>query len=194
MVVTTLQCGCFVGALAAGYVADKLGRRPSLLIAAIFAIIGTIMQAAASGEIAAIYVGRFLAGLGVGAASMVTPLYSKSSQLQIDIRHTLTVVFSQRECTASNSWRSDWYLSIVHHDGYHVGILDQLRQSASYHGRRHLHCASLHASTSCGTASGLYVLLQRECSMASPKRPLGRCDSDSLFSAMLTARPSICRW
>jgi hypothetical protein len=35
------------------------------------------MQAAASGHIAAIFVGRFIAGLGVGAASMVTPLYSK---------------------------------------------------------------------------------------------------------------------
>jgi len=37
------------------------------------------MQAAASGEIAAIFVGRFIAGLGVGAASMVTPLYSKAT-------------------------------------------------------------------------------------------------------------------
>lgn len=47
----------------------------ALLIAAILATIGTIMQAAASGKIASIYVGRFIAGLGVGAASMVTPLY-----------------------------------------------------------------------------------------------------------------------
>jgi MFS family permease len=92
MVVTTLQCGCFVGALAAGWVADKLGRRPSLLIAAVLAIIGTIMQAAASGEIAAIYVGRFIAGLGVGAASMVTPLYSELSQPALDVDYILTVV------------------------------------------------------------------------------------------------------
>lgn len=75
--VTTLQCGCFVGALAAGPIADKIGRRPSLMVAALLAIIGTIMQASASGEIAAIFVGRFLAGLGVGGASMVTPLYSR---------------------------------------------------------------------------------------------------------------------
>lgn len=45
------------------------------MIAAGLAIIGTIMQAAALGHIAAIYVGRFIAGLGVGGASMVTPLY-----------------------------------------------------------------------------------------------------------------------
>jgi MFS family permease len=54
-------------------------RRYNLILAAVFAIIGTIMQAAASGHIAAIFVGRFIAGLGVGAASMVTPLYSKYS-------------------------------------------------------------------------------------------------------------------
>lgn len=46
------------------------------MAAACLAIIGTIMQASASGQIAVIYVGRFVAGLGVGAASMVTPLYS----------------------------------------------------------------------------------------------------------------------
>ena len=66
-----------MGALAAGIVADKLGRRPTLMLAATLAIIGTMMQAAALGETAVLYVGRFITGLGVGAASMVTPLYSK---------------------------------------------------------------------------------------------------------------------
>ncbi len=46
------------------------------MMAACLAILGTIMQASASGQIAAIYVGRLVAGLGVGGASMVTPLYS----------------------------------------------------------------------------------------------------------------------
>jgi MFS family permease len=79
-IVTTLQCGCFVGALAAGPTADKFGRRPTLMLAAVLAIIGTIMQAVAFGEIAVIFVGRFIAGLGVGGASMVTPLYSELCQ------------------------------------------------------------------------------------------------------------------
>jgi len=74
-IVTTLQCGCFVGALSTGFIADRIGRRYNLILAAVLAIVGTIMQAAASGHIAAIFVGRFIAGLGVGAASMVTPLY-----------------------------------------------------------------------------------------------------------------------
>lgn len=55
--------------------ADRLGRRKALLIAGFIVTIGTIMQAAADGEIAAMYVGRLIAGVGVGMASMVTPLY-----------------------------------------------------------------------------------------------------------------------
>ena len=77
--VTTLQCGCFVGALAASQVADRLGRKIGLICAAVLAIIGTVMQLAASGHIGAIYAGRFIAGLGVGCASMVVPLYGKST-------------------------------------------------------------------------------------------------------------------
>lgn len=75
--VTTLQCGCFVGALAASQVADRLGRKTGLICAAVLAIIGTVMQLAASGNIGAIYAGRFVAGLGVGCASMVVPLYGE---------------------------------------------------------------------------------------------------------------------
>lgn len=63
---TTLQCGCFAASLAAGVVAEKLGRKYSLVIAAILAIFGTIMQAAAVGHLAPLFIGRFVAGLGVG--------------------------------------------------------------------------------------------------------------------------------
>ncbi|KAK8196000.1 hypothetical protein M8818_007151 [Zalaria obscura] len=74
-IVSTLQVGCFVGSLVASYVADKLGRRTALLISAVIVCIGCIFQAASLGHVAVMYIGRFIAGLGVGAASMVTPLY-----------------------------------------------------------------------------------------------------------------------
>lgn len=63
--------------MAAGVLADKLGRKNSLMIAACLAIIGTIMQAAAVGYLAPFFIGRFIAGLGVGSASMIAPLYGK---------------------------------------------------------------------------------------------------------------------
>ncbi|TIA83388.1 general substrate transporter [Aureobasidium pullulans] len=74
-IVSTLQCGCFVGALVASYIADKLGRRKALLMAGVIVTVGSVFQAAADGHIALMYVGRLIAGFGVGEASMVTPLY-----------------------------------------------------------------------------------------------------------------------
>ncbi|KKY14319.1 putative mfs quinate [Phaeomoniella chlamydospora] len=74
-IVSTLQAGCFVGALAASPISDKFGRKPALLIAAVVATIGAIMQTSASGHLAAMYVGRFINGMGVGTASAITPLY-----------------------------------------------------------------------------------------------------------------------
>ncbi|RJE23707.1 MFS quinate transporter [Aspergillus sclerotialis] len=74
-IVSTLQAGCFFGALFASPVADAWGRKTALMLASVFAIIGVIMQAAASGHLEAMYIGRVITGLGVGAASMVNPLY-----------------------------------------------------------------------------------------------------------------------
>lgn len=91
-VVSTLQAGCFAGALIAYYIADKFGRRPSLISAGITAILGIVVQTAASGHIAAIFVGRFIAGLGVGAASMLTPLYV-SENAPRSIRGGLTGIY-----------------------------------------------------------------------------------------------------
>ncbi|OJJ59355.1 hypothetical protein ASPSYDRAFT_56960 [Aspergillus sydowii CBS 593.65] len=74
-IVSTLQAGCFFGALAASWVADKFGRKLGLMTASFVAILGVIMQVAASGHLEAMYIGRLLCGIGVGFASMVNPLY-----------------------------------------------------------------------------------------------------------------------
>ncbi|KAF8849899.1 quinate permease [Acephala macrosclerotiorum] len=74
-IVSTLQAGCFFGSLIAYYVADRWGRKPSLLIAAGVTILGIVIQSSSDGHISALYVGRLVSGFGVGAASMLTPLY-----------------------------------------------------------------------------------------------------------------------
>ncbi|PTU19273.1 hypothetical protein P175DRAFT_0440706 [Aspergillus ochraceoroseus IBT 24754] len=74
-IVSTLQAGCFFGALVASWVADRYGRRLGLITASTVAILGVIMQVAASGHLEAMYIGRLLCGIGVGFASMVNPLY-----------------------------------------------------------------------------------------------------------------------
>lgn len=43
-IVSTLQGGCFFGCLAASPISDKWGRKPALIISAILAMIGIVMQ------------------------------------------------------------------------------------------------------------------------------------------------------
>ncbi|KAF9882724.1 hypothetical protein FE257_005342 [Aspergillus nanangensis] len=74
-IVSTLQAGCFFGALIASQIADRYGRRTALLAASVISVVGVIMQVAASGHLEAMYIGRLINGFGVGFASMVNPLY-----------------------------------------------------------------------------------------------------------------------
>jgi len=76
-IVSTLQAGCFAGCLITGYLTDRFGRRWCLIGCGALTTIGVVFQAAsaAHGTIAVMYVGRFIAGVGVGSASTLTPLY-----------------------------------------------------------------------------------------------------------------------
>jgi sugar porter (SP) family MFS transporter len=74
-IASTLQAGCFVGCFIASWMSDKYGRKIALQAAGLITIIGCIFQAVALGHIEVMYIGRLVAGLGVGGASMVVPLY-----------------------------------------------------------------------------------------------------------------------
>ena len=70
----SLALGAIIGCLIAGSVSDKYGRKPGLLIAAsIFALSSLAMAFSSSRDI---FIGaRFCAGIGVGMASMLSPMY-----------------------------------------------------------------------------------------------------------------------
>ncbi|KAG9703708.1 hypothetical protein KCU59_g22926, partial [Aureobasidium melanogenum] len=75
-IVTVYQAGAFFGSLLAYASAYYLGRRKSLWIfATVFMVGAGIMLAAKDGDLAPIYAGRVLAGLGVGGSSMIVPIY-----------------------------------------------------------------------------------------------------------------------
>ncbi len=57
-IVSTLQIGCFAGALAAFPIADRWGRRLSLMMVSVVALVGIILQFASDGHLACMYVGR----------------------------------------------------------------------------------------------------------------------------------------
>lgn len=66
--------GCIVGSAAAGYVADQLGLRKSLAICALcFALSSTGILFA--GTFRQFVIWRLLGGLGIGAASILSPMY-----------------------------------------------------------------------------------------------------------------------
>jgi len=64
-IASTLQAGCFFGALIASYIADRLGRRTGLMIAAAVTIVGVVMQSAASGSIPCMVGDKVPALLGI---------------------------------------------------------------------------------------------------------------------------------
>ena len=66
--------GCLFGAMFAGYASDKLGRKKVLLATAILFSLSAIGSALPN-NLTQFVTARFIGGLGVGAASMLSPLY-----------------------------------------------------------------------------------------------------------------------
>ena len=72
--VSALLPGCALGAYSAGRLADVRGRRNVLLIAAVLFIVSAL-AAGAAGSALMMIIARFMAGAGVGAASVLSPAY-----------------------------------------------------------------------------------------------------------------------
>ena len=66
--------GAVLGAIVAGSLSDRFGRRPVILVTALAFVIGALLSAAA-GSVAMLLAGRLLIGIAIGVASMLTPLY-----------------------------------------------------------------------------------------------------------------------
>lgn len=81
LITSLLSAGTFFGALFQAPVSDFMGRKRSMMVWAVFFTIGAVIQTSAGenssnqANLAQIIVGRFLAGLGVGALSGLSPLY-----------------------------------------------------------------------------------------------------------------------
>lgn len=85
-IVSAALIGCVIGASIAGYISQKLGRKPSLILAAMLFFLSAIgsawpeiflgMPGSGGAEYANLFVFyRILGGVGVGIASMVSPMY-----------------------------------------------------------------------------------------------------------------------
>ncbi|KAF7540261.1 hypothetical protein G7054_g1430 [Neopestalotiopsis clavispora] len=74
-VVSLLTAGAFFGAIIAAIVNDIIGRRSTLFAFAAVFMIGAAIQTGASHDLAYIYAGRVIAGLGIGGLSGVMSVY-----------------------------------------------------------------------------------------------------------------------
>ncbi|XP_067007206.1 facilitated trehalose transporter Tret1 [Anabrus simplex] len=69
-----MNLGAFLGAIPAGFAADRFGRKRTLFSMG-FPLVAAWMLIAFSDTVGEIYAGRLLGGMGVGAVSVVAPMY-----------------------------------------------------------------------------------------------------------------------
>ena len=72
-IVSSFSGGAFVGAAFAGYLADKISRKRTIMVGAVIAIVGCAIQTGAV-HVAMMVIGRLIAGVAIGILSMVVPM------------------------------------------------------------------------------------------------------------------------
>ncbi|HYL27963.1 MAG TPA: sugar porter family MFS transporter [Candidatus Nitrosotalea sp.] len=72
--ISVVLVGCMAGAVTAGAIADRIGRRATLLLAGLIFLAGSVISAFTPNE-TVLLVGRFIVGIGIGFSSVVAPLY-----------------------------------------------------------------------------------------------------------------------
>lgn len=88
--VGSLLVGCAAGAFFAGRLADIIGRRTVMILAAVLFVGGALVQGL-TGDHTLFVIARFAGGMAVGAASVLSPLYI-SEIAPANIRGRLTTV------------------------------------------------------------------------------------------------------
>ncbi|KAK6080387.1 High-affinity fructose transporter ght6-like protein 1 [Seiridium cupressi] len=79
LVVGLLSIGTLIGALVAAPIADRIGRRISICLWCIVVSVGFVIQVAAMTAWEQVMVGRLVAGFGVGALSLLVPMYQSET-------------------------------------------------------------------------------------------------------------------
>ncbi|CCW62503.1 unnamed protein product [Phytomonas sp. EM1] len=73
-IVSIAIIGCLIGSFAGGIISTYWGRRPSIAIADLLFIAGTVIMTFAPG-VAVLLIGRMTVGLAIGICSVITPVY-----------------------------------------------------------------------------------------------------------------------
>lgn len=74
LVVSIFNLGCMIGCLTLSNIANKIGRKKALTVTAIIYIVGIVIQIASINKWYQYFIGRIIAGLGVGGMSIFSPM------------------------------------------------------------------------------------------------------------------------
>jgi SP family sugar:H+ symporter-like MFS transporter len=89
-IVSTFLFGCIAGSIAVSWLADRIGRKRSIIVGAFLFCLGGAGQSAAP-SLAVLYSMRILSGCSIGILSMVAPLYISETS-PADVRGSLIAV------------------------------------------------------------------------------------------------------
>ncbi len=121
-IVSSMMAGAALGALGAGSLSARLGRKKSLMLGAILFVVGSVLCGLATSPTMLIFA-RFLLGLAIGIASFTAPLYlaevapenirgSMISLYQLMITAGILIAFlSNTAFSYYEAWR--WMLGII---------------------------------------------------------------------------------
>ena len=122
-----IELGALIGALNQGWIADKISRKYSIVVAVIIFTVGSVLQTA-SVDYTMLVVARLIGGVGIGMLSMVAPLYiSEISPPEIRgallVLEELSIVtgivvaywitYGTRYMTGEWAWRLPFLLQLV---------------------------------------------------------------------------------
>lgn len=124
IITSWVTLGALFGALVAGVLADRLGRRLTIVLAAVLFTAGAALEALAPGTTVLVG-GRLVVGFGVGVASVAAPLYAAEmaparlrgrfvSMYQLAITLGIFIAYAVDEVlTNADSWRAMLGVSAV---------------------------------------------------------------------------------
>ncbi len=116
VVTSWVTLGALLGSLAGGEVADRLGRKHTILAAGLMFVLGALVQSLAPDTVILV-AGRLIVGVGVGVAAVAAPLYA-SELAPATLRgrfvsaYQLAITIGIFLAYMVNGWLDDWRMML----------------------------------------------------------------------------------